>query len=76
MTSGVCAGYSRESEGALIKTDAEVHAGDSGGPFVDATGRLVGIAISTLADTDQSGNIGFVVPRDLVPDEWREWLGW
>lgn len=76
MKNGVCAGYSRELEGALIKTDAEIHAGDSGGPYVDATGRCVGIAISSLADNDQGGGIGFIVPTDLLPDEWRARIGW
>lgn len=76
MTNGVCAGYARELEGVLLKTDAEIHSGDSGGPFVDDAGQLVGIAISSLADADKGGGIGFVVPLELVPVAWRARLGW
>ncbi|MEZ6016696.1 MAG: serine protease [Planctomycetota bacterium] len=76
LTSGWCSGFSREPEGLLLKTDAIVHSGDSGGPFVDVEGRLIGIAVASLADDDKGGGIGYVVPCALVPEAWRERLGW
>lgn len=76
MTSGVCAGYAREVEGVLLKTDAEVHSGDSGGPFVDGLGRYLGVATSSLADVEKGGGIGYVVPLELIPEEWRARIGW
>ncbi|MGF1646490.1 MAG: S1C family serine protease [Kineosporiaceae bacterium] len=55
---------------AAIQTDAAVNPGNSGGPLVDAAGRVVGInsAIATLGGGlgGQSGSIGlgFAIPID------------
>ena len=65
-----------EPAGLLLKTDAAIHAGISGGACVDARGRLVGIPTSSIADANAAGGLGLVTPLDLVPQEWRERFGW
>ncbi|MGF1663348.1 MAG: S1C family serine protease, partial [Kineosporiaceae bacterium] len=59
---------------AAIQTDAAVNPGNSGGPLVDASGRVVGInsAIATLGGGPggESGSIGlgFAIPIDEARD--------
>jgi putative serine protease PepD len=53
-----------------IQTDAALNPGNSGGPILDSSGRVVGIAdqIAT-GGTDQGSGVGFAVPIDLVAGE-------
>jgi S1-C subfamily serine protease len=57
----------------VIKTDAEITSGNSGGAAVDAEGRLIGIPASTIENG--AGQIGFVHPVALVPEAWRVHFG-
>jgi putative serine protease PepD len=54
-----------------IQTDAALNPGNSGGPILDSSGHVVGIAdqIATNGSADQSSGVGFAVPVDLVTRE-------
>jgi putative serine protease PepD len=77
LSTGVVSGLDRTigatngfSIAHAIQTDASLNPGNSGGPVLDARGRLVGIAdqIATGGAQSSSG-VGFAVPIDLVKSE-------
>ena len=79
LSTGVVSGLDRTigatngfSIAHAIQTDASLNPGNSGGPVLDAKGRLVGIAdqIATGGSSAQtSSGVGFAVPIDIVKSE-------
>ncbi len=78
LTTGVVSAVQREIEAPnslpidhAIQTDAAINHGNSGGPLIDASGRVIGVTsqIST-GSTGQQGNvgIGFAIPINTVRD--------
>ena len=67
----------------FLQTDAAVNPGNSGGPLVDASGKLVGINTAIMGETYQG--ISFAVPSNVARDVYgrlredgkveRGWLG-
>jgi S1-C subfamily serine protease len=49
-----------------IQTDAPIGHGSSGGPLLDAAGRVIGITAQIRSDSGGSAGIGFAVPIDAV----------
>lgn len=70
LTEGVMSGWAQDGAGRLLKTDAGIHAGVSGGACLDAAGRLIGLPSSSLADANQAGGLGFVIPLARLPANW------
>ncbi|THH37872.1 S1C family serine protease [Neolewinella litorea] len=51
---------------SFIQTDAAVNPGNSGGPLVDAEGRLLGINTAIASRTGRFQGYSFAIPSDLV----------
>jgi S1-C subfamily serine protease len=52
-------------EGA-IQTDAAINHGNSGGPLLDASGRVLGINSQIESSSGEGAGVGFAVPIDVV----------
>jgi S1-C subfamily serine protease len=92
LTTGVISALDRSLEGpggriitGIIQTDAAINRGNSGGPLLDSSGRVIGINTAIFSPTGANAGIGFAVPVDtakrLLPDllalgRYRHpWLG-
>jgi putative serine protease PepD len=72
VTAGIVSALDRDASDlnlhGLIQTDAPINSGNSGGPLVDAAGRVVAINVAS-ASTSQGGGsigIGFAIPIDTA----------
>jgi S1-C subfamily serine protease len=70
VTIGVVSGLARTAVAGpgrphyhLLQTDCDIHEGNSGGPLVDARGRVIGV--TTLLDSE-SPYIGLAIPAETV----------
>jgi S1-C subfamily serine protease len=52
--------------GDAIQTDAAINRGNSGGPLLDARGRVIGINAQIRTETGEGAGVGFAVPVDAV----------
>lgn len=92
LTIGVVSALNRTLEGpdgrtitGIIQTDAAINRGNSGGPLLDSSGRVIGINTAIFSPSGSSAGVGFAVPIDtvrrLLPDllelgRYRHpWLG-
>jgi S1-C subfamily serine protease len=92
LTAGVISALNRSLEGqdgrqmtGIIQTDAAINSGNSGGPLLDSSGRVIGINSAIFSPSGTSAGVGFAIPVDtlrrLLPDllefgRYRHpWLG-
>jgi len=73
LTTGVVSGLGRELRSPsgrrirdVIQTDAAITPGNSGGPLLDSSGRLIGINSAIYSPSGASAGISFAVPVDTV----------
>ncbi|KAF5190506.1 Protease do-like 5 protein [Thalictrum thalictroides] len=75
MTEQVVSGLGREIPSpngsairGAIQTDAAINTGNSGGPFIDSYGRVIGVSTSTFTrkGLGLSSGVNFVIPVDTV----------
>jgi len=56
---------------SIIQTDAAMNPGNSGGPLLDTSGRMIGMNVAIATKTGQNAGLGFAIPinriRQIVP---------
>ena len=58
-----------------IQTDAAITYGNSGGPLLDAAGRVIGINAQIRTDTGDAAGVGFAIPINLATRSMRQLIG-
>ncbi len=73
LTTGVISALDRTLQGSdgrtitgIIQTDAAINHGNSGGPLLDSSGRVIGITTAIVSPSGTSAGVGFAVPVDMV----------
>jgi len=66
IVSAVARQLEPESPMVYIQTDAAINLGNSGGPLVDARGRLVGVNTLILSGAASTAGPGFAAPSNIV----------
>lgn len=73
LTTGIVSALDRRIEGLdgtpiedVIQTDAAINTGNSGGPLLDADGRVIGVNTAIASPSGASAGVGFAVPVNTV----------
>jgi serine protease Do len=76
VTMGIVSAVARqlrlEDPMIYIQTDATINPGSSGGPLVDAEGRVIGINTLILSQSGGSEGIGFAAPSNIVRNVYEQ----
>jgi S1-C subfamily serine protease len=73
MTRGIVSGFERSNGNLLIKTDAEINSGNSGGAAIDSFYELIGFPTSTIEE--DAGQMGYITPVSMIPEDWYRYMG-
>jgi len=73
MTAGIISAVNRTitapnnySISGSIQTDAAINHGNSGGPLLDATGKVIGVNAQIESNSNDNAGVGFAIPIDAV----------
>jgi S1-C subfamily serine protease len=73
MTRGIVSGFERLNGNLLVKTDAEINSGNSGGAAIDSFYELIGFPTSTIEE--DAGQLAYITPISMIPEEWYQYFG-
>lgn len=51
---------------SVIQTDAALNPGNSGGPLLDSSGRMVGMNVAIATKSGQNAGVGFAIPINRI----------
>lgn len=58
----------------VLQTDAAINSGNSGGPLIDASGKVIGVNAQIASRSGGSDGVGFAVPADTAKASLRSIL--
>lgn len=68
--------FARNNEGRLyldmIQTDAAINRGNSGGPLLNAEGKVIGMATMIFTEAGGSIGLGFAIPSNKLKSAYQE----
>lgn len=74
MTQGVLSGFEKLPIGTILKTDAAISPGNSGGAALDAEWRLIGVPTFENVSVEEVSRMSYVHPIEMLPAEWRKMI--
>jgi hypothetical protein len=74
LTQGVVSGFEQTPIGVLIKTDANISPGSSGGAALDDQWRLIGVPTSENVRPEAVSRMSYIHPVSLIPGAWRKMI--
>lgn len=73
ISKGIISALGRKMDGIggvkihnMIQTDAAINQGNSGGPLLDSTGKIIGMNTMIISNSKSSAGLGFAVPIDTI----------
>ena len=74
LTQGVLSGFEKSEIGVLMKTDAGISPGSSGGAALDGRWRLIGVPTFENVSPEEVSRMAYVHPITLLPEAWRKMI--
>ncbi len=74
LTRGVLSGFEEKPIGTMLKTDANIGSGNSGGAAVDSNWQLIGVPSYHHVDPEDVGSMAYIHSIRLMPKEWRQMI--
>ena len=64
-------GFEAKPIGTMLKTDANIGPGNSGGAAVDSNWKLIGVPSYHHVDPEDVSSMAYIHSLTLMPKEWR-----
>jgi S1-C subfamily serine protease len=74
LTEGVLGGFEKIPAGMLLKTDANISPGNSGGAVLDSRWRLVGVPTFENVSPEAVSHMSYIHPVSMIPPAWRKMI--
>ena len=74
LTQGVLSGFEQMPIGTLLKTDAAISPGSSGGAAFDRQWRLIGVPTFENISPEAVSRMSYVHPITMLPAAWRKMI--